>query len=595
MTYIKRLEKLGMRRIKYTRFYNWTKEILLNRESPLSDRMGLVGIYLGLLMGTIGLITMYFTGFRGWSFYTLLAVVICTPFIFVVLYRFRFSITTIARVVGIYSMIGTSLLITDITIPIGIACIWTIFNISYLAICFGRKDGAVLSLTNLVLVLCALTIRGYLAYGTLIFIAAHPEMINLVVSGTLCSVTVIAGMISLKKFTHMESEISFENERKALLAAETSKVFVANMSHELRTPLNAVLGFNELILQEVNPYRMAMEGDADYGKILDYANEVSKSGKCLLSLLNDVIDFSIIEANQLELLNEVYNVREMVSDSETAILDFVKDKNLEYRCVISDKVPKLLYGDPVRIRQCITNLLSNAVRFTEEGTVVLSLDVVESPQGKLLCVTVTDSGCGIASEDMERIFERYTKLDKIIGGAGLGLSIAKRLVEAMGGEIGLESKVGEGSRFYFYIKQDCVEVECNDELQNLRGRSLQILGVDDMKINTMLLKHFCEEVDVEIDFTACDSGKAAVEKCREKRYDIILMDHMMPGLDGVETFKILRADSMNRSTPVVMVTANAQTGDREKYIDKYGFDDYVSKPISFENFRKIIGRWANGK
>ena len=381
---------------------------------------------------------------------------------------------------------------------------------------------------------------------------------------------------------------------EAVQAAQAKSKFLAQMSHEIRTPINAVLGMNEMILRESE--------DED---INEYAENIQGAGKTLLALINSILDFSKIEDGKMEIVPVRYDTSELINDLVNMISDKAEKKDLMLELQIDENLPRSLYGDDVRIRQIIVNLLTNAVKYTKEGKVTLVIerqDVADSPEEILLHVEVIDTGIGIRQEDMGRLFESFQRLDEEknhnIEGTGLGISIVQSLLKMMGSTLEVESEYGKGSRFFFHLKQSIVDATPigdnviqrertkKEEKGYLCAPEAEILIVDDnqmnLKVATGLLKRSRIKVDTAL------SGMECIEMVQKKKYDIIFMDHMMPEMDGVETMKALRERGfLPADTKIIVMTANAIAGVREQYLAE-GFDDYLSKPIAVEELEKIL-------
>ena len=385
----------------------------------------------------------------------------------------------------------------------------------------------------------------------------------------------------------------FDSEQKknqAIVASKAQAQFLASMSHEIRTPINAVIGMNEMIIRE-------SENDT----IREYAHNIKSSSNMLLGLVNDVLDFSKIESGQLELVMENYNLASLIQDEMVLLNARAAGKAISTQMEVSDDLPSKLYGDELRIKQIVTNLLSNAVKYTKEGTVTFRVSCKwKSEEQVLLFFEVQDTGAGIRPEDVESLFSSFKRLEleknRHIEGTGLGLNIAKSLVEQMEGSISVDSKYGKGSTFTVMIPQKVVDktpIENVEEaVRKLRNENMKpgqrfvaprarILVVDDNKMNLTVIGALLKRTKMQVDFA--DSGMKCLEMTKEQSYDIILMDHMMPEMDGIETLKKLRddADNPNQKAVVVALTANAIAGCREMYLE-HGFDNYCSKPVKAE-------------
>ena len=368
--------------------------------------------------------------------------------------------------------------------------------------------------------------------------------------------------------------------------------FLSSMSHEIRTPINVVLGMNEMILRE-----------SDDAQIVDYAQNIDTAGNTLLTLINDILDFTKIEAGKLEIVESDYSFKKLIDDCYLMLSPKAEGKNLIFRVKLDENIPSILYGDKKRIIQLVLNIISNAIKYTKEGSidVDVSFEKLSDDQIKLY-ICVADTGIGISKENAKKLFNAFVRVDekrnKNIEGTGLGLAISKQLTELMGGDILLESEEGKGSKFTISFVQKVVdatpiskvkeekEQKTAEYKQLFTAPSAKILAVDDVAINLKVVKALLKNTLIMIDTVS--SGPAAIEACNNNKYDVILMDHMMPGMDGIEAFKIIReGDSVNKNTPVIVLTANAISGSKEEY-DKAGFDDYLSKPVKGADLEKII-------
>ena len=385
---------------------------------------------------------------------------------------------------------------------------------------------------------------------------------------------------------------------KADAANRAKSAFLSNMSHEIRTPINAVLGLNEMVLRE-----------SDDKNILVYSNNIKTAGNTLLSLINDILDFSKIEAGKVEIVPVDYDLSSVINDLINMVRTRTEEKGLELELDFDRDIPKMLNGDEVRIKQIITNILTNAVKYTDQGKVTFRIGY-EKEDGKedaiRLKVSVADTGRGIKKEDLDKLFSEFERIDekknRNIEGTGLGMAITKNLLEMMGSSLEVESTYGEGSVFSFSISQKVVkwvplgdyEASFTASVQE-RGKysssftaaDARVLMIDDNPTNLLVFKSLIKQTLVKTDTVL--SGDEGLSLCGDRKYDIIFIDHMMPGKDGIETLKELKAmtDSPNADTPVICLTANAISGAREEYI-KEGFDDYLSKPIDPDKLEEMI-------
>ncbi len=418
----------------------------------------------------------------------------------------------------------------------------------------------------------------------------------------LLMVVLIIGMVYL--FGAEEKARESDELREAKLMADKANRaksdFLANMSHEIRTPINAVMGMNEMILRE-----------CEQEDIREYAQNIQGASQTLLSLINDILDFSKIESGKMEIVEEAYDTASMLNDVINMVRVKAESKNLRFHVNVDEKLPSELWGDGTRVRQVIINILNNAVKYTKEGQVTLCVTGERSGVDKVLLeIRVSDTGIGIKEEDMPKLFGNFERLNleenRNVEGTGLGLAITYRLVEQMSGRIDVESKYGEGSTFTVYLQQGIVSDSLVGDFQERyqlamkRNRrqyresfiapQAKILVVDDTAMNLLVIEQLLKKTRVQV--TTCLSGNACLEMVRQERYDVILLDHMMPEMDGIETLKLLKEMEDNRcqDVPVIALTANAIVGVREMYMDK-GFDDYLSKPVEGLDLEEMLRRY----
>ncbi len=391
--------------------------------------------------------------------------------------------------------------------------------------------------------------------------------------------------ITLKKL-----EESRENE---IRANNAKSAFLAKMSHEIRTPINAILGMNTMILR-----------DSRDSNIRNYSQNIENSGKNLLSLINNILDFSKIESGKMELVEVEYHLLSIINDCYHLIFLRAQEKGLELEVNMPAEISNyILYGDEVRIRQIITNLLTNAVKYTAEGKITMDVSGEVDEDIFVLNVSVKDTGSGIAEENQTKLFNAYERVDekanRFIEGTGLGLQIASSFVSMMGGSIEVESKQGVGSTFTMRIPQRIVgisteeTVEPDGSLRGLKDRGerdfiapeAHILVVDDVDMNIKVIQGFLKPSKIKID--TAKSGAECVATIGFNNYDMVFLDHMMPGMDGIETFNVIKEKMGDALPPIIMMTANAIMGAKEEYL-KTGFADYISKPVMIDELKGIV-------
>ena len=387
-------------------------------------------------------------------------------------------------------------------------------------------------------------------------------------------------------------EYSVEAER----ANKAKSEFLANMSHEIRTPINAIMGMNAMILRDTNDRT-----------IVGYAKDQKRSAEILLSTINDILDFSKIESGKLEIKPAVYETKNLFVDVVTMMRSRIEEKGLKFNVSVDENIPAKLVGDMERIRQIYVNLLTNSAKYTSEGQVTLDVRGEATEDGFTLITTVADTGMGIRKENIDRIFDSFERVDQYknrsIEGTGLGLAITKALCDSMCGDIAVESEYGVGTSFTIKLPQKpegdaligALDLSKKDEdyasaneVFNVRYKG-SILVVDDVEVNLKVVDAYLKDSGLNVDLVS--SGRECLNLIKEKKYDIIFLDHMMPDMDGVETFnEMRRIDHLNSSTPVVMLTANAISGAMEEYMET-GFDAYLSKPVKPADLFDMISRY----
>lgn len=415
---------------------------------------------------------------------------------------------------------------------------------------------------------------------------------------SLANMSIVGAEIVLYVFVVFDMNAAEEAKEEAETENKAKSAFLANMSHEIRTPINAVLGMNEMILRESSDEN-----------ILEYAGSIKTAGNTLLGLINDILDFSKIEAGKLEILPVDYDITTVLADLVNMTRLRMEGKGLRLFLDFDETLPKLLHGDEIRLKQILSNILTNAVKYTNKGWINFSVGyekVADEPDQILLAVSVKDSGIGIKEEDMAKLFSEFERIEekrnRNVEGTGLGMNITQQLLSMMDSRLEVESVYGEGSTFSFRLKQDVVKWEPLGDYEKsyhnvLAKRSAyhqkfvapdaRILVIDDNPMNLRVLKNLLKETRVQMD--AATDGNSGLAMTRKKKYHIIFMDHLMPVKDGIETLHDLKADASNPNlhTPVICLTANAISGAREQYMAA-GFDDYLTKPIDPDQLESKI-------
>ncbi len=386
----------------------------------------------------------------------------------------------------------------------------------------------------------------------------------------------------------MLNEVSIAKET-AEKANNAKTDFLSNMSHEIRTPLNAIVGFSESLKEDQIPTSAREKVD-----------DIITASNNLLEIVNGILDISKIEANKLEIINKEYDIKSLLDELVALTKARIGDKGLEFRVNIDESIPRVLYGDNLRIKQVILNILTNAVKYTKEGYIDFTVSTVIKDNICRLIISVEDSGIGIKEESLPKLFSKFERLDVekqiTIEGTGLGLAITKKLTELMNGKIIVQSVYGKGSKFTVSIDQRIIAVEpikqrqSSTESKVVDAKGAKLLIVDDNELNIKVASVLLKKYNFNID--SCTSGLSCIAKINNgEEYDIIFLDDMMPRMSGREVIKKLKSNKEFK-TPVIALTANAITGMREEYLN-CGFDDYLSKPIEKPELERVIKKYLN--
>ena len=382
-------------------------------------------------------------------------------------------------------------------------------------------------------------------------------------------------------------------------ANRAKSTFLASMSHEIRTPIHAVMGMSEMILRE-----------SKEEETLSYAGDIHSAAGSLLSIVNDILDFSKIESGRMEILPVSYQLSSLIHDIYLLIADRAEKKGLMLQIHVDEALPSTLYGDDIRLKQIVINLLTNAVKYTESGSVTLNITGTVQNETCELSVQVKDTGIGIREEDIRKLFQVFERIEekrnRTIEGTGLGINITQQLLTLMGSTLQVESVYGEGSCFSFRLKQkviqgepignleECLQNEKRQEVHRagFRAPDVHVLVTDDIEMNRRVFRGLLKQTEIRVEEAA--SGQESLIKAREEKYDLIFMDNMMPDMDGIETMQRMKADvrGKNTKTPIIMLTANAIAGAKEEY-ERAGFDGYLSKPIDPKKLEAMICRFLS--
>ena len=392
-------------------------------------------------------------------------------------------------------------------------------------------------------------------------------------------------------------QLAVEKE-KADEANKSKSSFIANVSHEIRTPINAILGMDEIILRETKDKQ-----------IRQYAMDIKSATQILYSIVNEILDLSKIESGKMELVPVNYNMRSLINDTVNIIQIKMDSKDLKFNVDVDASLPAGYHGDEVRIKQILSNILSNAVKYTNEGSVSLTITGEKLLDGKeLLKFKIEDTGIGMTKENLDSLFDKFARFDyeknRNVEGTGLGMSITNQFLHMMGSDLKVESEYGKGSVFSFELEQDIWDETPLGDFRKVNKSTAdnyvhettiiepekRVLVVDDNAINRKVFKGLLKNTELIID--EAESGPESINMVRKNKYDLIFMDHMMPDMDGIETFHKMKElpDNMSIDAPVVMLTANAVMGAQEVYISE-GFDDFLPKPIIPEKLEEMIKKY----
>lgn len=563
------------------------RDAIMDPERNFSERLFLLLTFIAEVTVTIALIGDIITRENIREIVLIVGVMIYVPVVSIVCFyrnKLKFAIGSVAA--GLVFLVVPGLFFLGGGVEGG-GFIWIVFTFLYVGLVISGKWRIILFSVLFVVSFICYTISYY--YPRLASVHSRKmffadSFISIILVGVLCFV-----MTWAQNRMYIDENKRAKNEaEKAEELTRAQNRFFSSMSHEIRTPINSILGLNELILRD----------ESANEEIVRDASGIQGAGKMLLALINDILDFSKMEAGSMDIVPVDYRVSDMLSEIVNMIWIKAHDKGLRFDVSVDPKVPSVLYGDEVRIKQILINILNNAIKYTTEGSVSLHIEnEMADDKTALLNISVTDTGMGIKKEALPNLFDAFKRVDeeknRYIEGTGLGLSIVKQLVELMEGTISVNSVYGEGSTFTVTIRQGISDATSIGELNikniqtgrkekyesSFKAPDARILIVDDNEMNLEVERKLLSDTEIIVDTAV--NGKVALDLSVMVRYDVILMDHLMPEMDGIECLGKLRSQEggLNRSTPVIVFTANAGSSNRDLYT-RAGFDGYLVKPVS---------------
>lgn len=435
--------------------------------------------------------------------------------------------------------------------------------------------------------------KKYLPIFSLLVLMAIAVIVRYINQTLIVIPSIIVYTNMIMYFTIENPDIKLLNEveaarDKAEKANAAKTDFLSSMSHEIRTPLNAIVGFSE-----------AIQDEEDLASAKQDAKDIILASQNLLEIVNGILDISKIEANKMEITNYDYSIIEECQTIYKLIKPRIGEKPIEFIMNVAPDIPNTLYGDKGKIKEIITNLLTNAVKYTEKGTITFDISCINKNNNSTIIISVEDTGRGIKPEKIDKLFTKFERLDEdrntTLEGTGLGLAITKRLVEMLNGKIIVQSVFGSGSKFTVYLPQIISanqKIETIKKENNLDLSTKKVLVVDDNDLNLKIAERLLKKYNLQIE--TCKSGYECLDKINNnQKYDLIFMDDMMPKMSGTETLHILK-DNPDFKTKVIVLTANAIEGMKEKYIEE-GFNDYLAKPIEKEELERILRHYLNSE
>lgn len=579
------------------KIFHTIRDAVNDPERDFSERVFLILTWISEVMVLIALLGDIILGDSIYEIMILVVTLIAVPIISLTgLYKDKIRVSIRIIVIAIVFVVIPSIYFCGGGIKGG-GFLWFIFTFMYVGLVLHGRWRRVMIISVTVISVACCVVEYY--HPNLVYI--HTRQMFFMDS---CLALVMVGIVCFV-MTWAQNRFFLDENRRAKKEAERAEEltrsqnrFFSSMSHEIRTPINSILGLNELILRD--------ENTSD--EVVRDATGIQGAGKMLLALINDILDFSKIEAGSMDIIPVDYKIGDMLSEIVNMMWLRAHDKGLTFNINVDPEVPAVLYGDEIRIKQIIINLLNNAVKYTKEGSVELRIESRDVDENTIeLWITISDTGMGIKKEDIPYLFDAFKRVDedknKHIEGTGLGLSIVRQLVELMNGTITVNSTYGEGSAFTVMVRQIISDHNRIGEL-NIHNQSVtrknmyeasfmapeaRILIVDDNEMNLRVEQRLLADTGMGIDEAL--SGRAALDMTLKHHYDVILMDHLMPEMNGIDCLKELRQQpgGLNRSTPVLVLTANAGSENRDLY-NRSGFDGYLVKPVSGEALEEALRR-----
>ena len=570
------------------------RERLYDHSVDIEQRIGTMFMSMGCVAAFLGLMICFGANVTMAGIFAVATIVIVTPIVMIISQKTKRGVAGRIIMVAFIIFAIPMVWVTAGGLNSGVN-VWFVYELFFITLALhGKMAGIAIGIATVIDLGCY--VISYF-YPDLIKEFSQPRQAYISICGSVVIVTIaMCTTVAIQKNIYKEEQRKLEENQKELERANSyQKAFLANMSHEIRSPINAVLGMNEMIKRTDN-----------LEEIKKYAANIEEAGGALLSLINDILDFSKIESGNMEIVCNEYDVMSVIRSSYNMVYLRAKEKGLEFHIKNHQNIPKTLYGDEQRIRQVITNLLTNSVKYTENGHINLVIDFERiAPDNIELLIMVMDTGVGISKENMVKMFDSFQRLDitknRTIEGTGLGLAITRNLVELMNGKIEVKSEIGKGTTFTVTIPQRVINPEpmgcfqksavkkTKEYKEAFHAPTARVLVVDDMQMNLLVIQGLLKKTQIQVE-TAL-SGEAALGLSKQKQYDVILMDHMMPEMDGIEAFYRIREESeLNRDTPAIMLTANAVSGVEAEYIEA-GFSDYISKPVKPELLEKMLKKY----